>query len=237
MNTRHRLLLGLALLVALAGCSSGAGTDSTENVGSIDVGALEPGGAASSEPSPTPTAQDVMEFPEFAPLDPGPYFIDPDLDPSNTPLRVTYEVPSEGWAQWTGAVKWDDEAKRLDAVAITTVTNLVRDGCVDHSYADPPVGPSVDDLASGLAELAPFKVTSPPKDVTVDGYSGKHLELTVPDMPIGHEGFMGCTGGNLSGWVGALDRGPRRRRARSAATRVPATARSSGSSTSKGPAS
>ena len=145
-----------------------------------------------------------MELPEFAPLDPGTYFIDPDLDPS-TPLRVTYEVPSEGWAQWTGAVKWDDAAKRLDAVAITTVTNLVRDGCLDHSYAEPPVGPSVDNLASGLAGLAPFRVTSPPEDVTVDGYSGKHLELTVPDMPVGHGGFMGCIGGNLNGWVGALD--------------------------------
>ena len=145
-----------------------------------------------------------MELPEFAPLDPGTYFIDPDLDPS-TPLRVTYEVPSEGWAQWTGAVKWGDAAKRLDAVAITTVTNLVRDGCLDHSYAEPPVGPSVDDLASGLAGLAPFRVTSPPKDVTVDGYSGKHLELTVPDMPVGHEGFTGCIGGNLNSWVGALD--------------------------------
>jgi hypothetical protein len=146
-----------------------------------------------------------MEFEEFAPLDPGTYFIDPDLDPS-TPLRVTYEVPSEGWAQWTGAVKWDDAAKRLDAVAITTVTNLVRDGCVDHSYAAPPLGPSVNDLASGLAGLAPFKVKSPPKDVTVDGYRGTHLELIVPkNMPVDHEGFVGCIGGNLSGWVGALD--------------------------------
>jgi hypothetical protein len=145
-----------------------------------------------------------MELEEFAPLDPGTYFIDPDLDPS-TPLVVTYEVPSDGWAQWTGAVKWDDEAKRLDAVAITTVTNLVRDGCLDHSYAEPPIGPSVDDLASGLAALAPFRVTSAPEDVTVDGYRGTHLELAVPDMPLDHEGFKGCSGGNLSSWVGALD--------------------------------
>jgi hypothetical protein len=91
-------------------------------------------------------------------------------------------------------------------VAITTVTNLVRDGCLDHSYAEPPVGPSVDDLATGLAELAPFEVTSAPKDVTVDGYSGKHLELTVPDLPIGHGGFTGCVGGNLASWVGAVDK-------------------------------
>ncbi len=200
MNTRHgsvleAAVLGAALLIALAACSSAPATSPPSSVATTTA----------SGPSPTPAIRDVMVLEEFAPLDPGTYFIDPDLDPS-TPLRVTYEVPSEGWAQWTGAVKWDDVAKRLDAVSITTVTNLVRDGCLDHSYAEPPVGPSVDDLASGLAELAPFRVTSPPRDVTVDGYSGKHLELRVPDdMPIDHEGFAGCTGGNLSSWVGALD--------------------------------
>jgi hypothetical protein len=196
MDTRRGSLLGVALLIALAACSSGPATSPRSSPATT-----------SSEPSPTPTVQDVMELEEFAPLDPATYFIDPDLDPS-TPLRVTYEVASEGWSQWTGAVKWDDVTKRLDAVAITTVTNLVRDGCLDHSYAQPPVGPSVDDLASGLAELAPFWVTSPPKDVTMDGYSGKHLELTVPsNMPIDHEGFAGCIGGNLNGWVGALEDG------------------------------
>jgi hypothetical protein len=237
MCTRRRLLLGLALLVALAGCSSGSDTTSprtsapSKSAPSTKVPS-SPAATESNEPSAAPAAHDVMELPDFAPLDPGTYFIDPDLDPS-TPLRVTYEVPTEGWSQWTGAIKWDDEAKRLDGVAITTVTNLVRDGCTDHSYAEPPVGPSVDDLAAGLAELAPFEVTSPPTDVTVDGYSGKRLELTVPaDMPVGHEGFLGCTGGNLSSWVGALDvvHGD-------GGAFGPATARSSGSSTSRGPAS
>jgi len=35
-----------------------------------------------------------MELEPFAPLEPGTYLIDPDLDPS-TPLRVVYEVPFE----------------------------------------------------------------------------------------------------------------------------------------------
>jgi len=196
MDTRHGSLLGAALLIALAACSSAPATSPASSAAAT----------TSSEPSQTPTVQDVMELPEFAPLDPGTYVIHPD---SSTRLRVTYEVPSEGWAAWTGAVKWDDVAHRLDAVAITTVTNLVRDGCSDHSYADPPVGPSVDDLASGLAELAPFRVTSPPKDVTVDGYRGKHLEWTIPkNFPMDHEGFAGCVEGNLNGWFGALGDGP-----------------------------
>ena len=94
-------------------------------------------------------------------------------------------------------------------VSITTVTNLVRHGCRDHSWADPPVGPSVDDLAAALADLAPFRVTSPPKDVTIYGYSGKHLELTVPDLPVEGSGddrrFTGCEDGNLKSWVAAID--------------------------------
>jgi hypothetical protein len=90
-------------------------------------------------------------------------------------------------------------------VSIFTVTNLVRDGCRDHRPADPPVGPSVDDLAAALADLAPFKVTSPPRDVTAFGYRDKHLELTVPDLsPEGkglESGFTECVDGNLKSWI------------------------------------
>jgi hypothetical protein len=192
MNARHGSLVGAALLISLAACSSAPATSSSSS----------PAATTSSEPSPTPEFQDVIALPDFAPLDPGGYFIDPDRDPS-TPLRVTFEVPSAGWAQWIGALKSND-ATGLDAVAITTVTNLVRDGCVDQSYAEPPVGPTVDDLTAGLAALAPFRVTSPPDDVTVDGYSGKHLGLIVPDLPIDHEGFRGCIGGHLNSWVDGI---------------------------------
>jgi hypothetical protein len=89
-------------------------------------------------------------------------------------------------------------------VSIFTVTNLVRDGCRDHRPADPLAGPSVDDLAA-LADLAPFKVTSPPRDVTAFGYRGKHLELTAPDLsPEGkglESGFTECVDGNLKSWI------------------------------------
>jgi hypothetical protein len=150
-----------------------------------------------------------MELEPFAPLEPGTYFIDPDGDPS-TPLRVVYEVPVEGWSQWIGATKFGDDGHV--GVSITTVTNLVQHGCRDHSWADPPVGTSVDDLASALADLAPFRVTSPPKDVTIYGYLGKHLELTVPDLPVEEVGderlFTGCEEGTLKSWVAFVDTEP-----------------------------
>jgi hypothetical protein len=198
-NTSGTHLLGLALLVALAGCAPGTGTTAPKTSAS----------PAPSEPSPTPTTQDIMELEPFAPLEPGTYFIDPDGDPS-TPLRVAYEVPAEGWSQWIGAVKFGDDGHA--GVSITTVTNLVQHGCRDHSWADPPVGTSVDDFASALADLAPFRVTSPPKDVTIYGYRGKHLELTVPDLPVEEVGddrrFTGCEEGTLKSWVAFVDTEP-----------------------------
>jgi hypothetical protein len=192
MKTHHSGLLAVAVMVAVAGCAPSP--DSTNT-------ASRP--TAPSEPTASPTIQNILDVPDFAPLEPGTYFIDPDADPS-TPLRVVYEVPVEGWSQWIGAVKFADDGHV--GVSITTVTNLVRHGCRDHSLADPPVGPSVDDLATALADLAPFRVTSPPKDVTVHGYGGKHLELTVPDLPVEGRGddrrFTGCMEGTLQGWIG-----------------------------------
>ena len=93
----------------------------------------------------------------------------------------------------------------------------------------------MDDLATALADLAPFRVTSSPKDVTIYGYGGKHLEMTVPDLPVeGDPGddrcFTGCVAGpTLVSWVGAIDTEPG---TRSTAARGLATARSSRSSTS-----
>jgi hypothetical protein len=180
----------LALVPILTGCGSG----DTANPAATKT---------TNAPTASPTIQDIMDLPDFAPLEPGTYFIDPDADPS-TPLRVVYEVPVEGWSQWFGAFK---EEGRV-SVSITTVRNVVRHGCRNHSPADPPVGPGVGDLATALADLAPFRVTSPPKDVTVYGYRGKHLELTVPDLPVTHEGFTGCVDDNLASWIAAPHFGP-----------------------------
>ena len=148
-----------------------------------------------------------MDVPDFGPLEAGTYYIDPDDDPS-TPLRVEYEIAADGWSQWIGAVKFLGEDEHV-GVSITTVTNLARHGCRDQSPLDPPVGPTVNDLAAALAELAPFRVTSPPTGVTMHGYRGKHLELTVPDLPVEDtpEGleFPKCEDRNLTSWVSPWD--------------------------------
>jgi hypothetical protein len=204
MKTRLGRSLVLVIMLALGACASGS--EAAEAPASSVPTPSDADTTAPSETDPGPEVQDIMELAPFAPLQPGTYSIDPDLDPS-TPLRVVYEVPAEGWAQWIGAAKPADDGFVM--VSITTVTNLVRHGCRDHSWADPPVEPSVDDLAAALADLAPFRVTSPPTDVTIYGYRGTYLELTVPDLPVEGEGddrrFARCSGGTLKSWVAAID--------------------------------
>jgi hypothetical protein len=193
----RKMMAALTVLATVAaGCGGG-----TQAPGTTDTAESPP--TAIGEPSPTPTVRDIMELEDFAPLEPGTYFIDPDDDPS-TPMRVVYEIPVEGWSEWIGAVKFAEDGDGHVGVSITTVTNVVRHGCRDNSPADPPVGLSVDDLATALADLAPFRVTSPPTDVSIYGYRGKHLQLTVPDLPVEESGFTGCIDSNLWSWISPL---------------------------------
>ncbi len=92
-------------------------------------------------------------------------------------------------------------------LALTTVANLVRDGCADHSWADPPAcRPSTISWPRSRTSL-PSRSRRLRKDVIVDGYRGKHLEWVVPDPPEG-EGdswpSSGCMGGQLKSWVGFI---------------------------------
>lgn len=90
-------------------------------------------------------------------------------------LEVTYTVP-EGWE-----VDFDGTVVRGDSAVVNLwhVRNVYSDGC-DWTFADPPLGPTVDDLATWWAEAPGFTATTP-TDITIDGYSGKRVGYTVPD--------------------------------------------------------
>jgi hypothetical protein len=150
------------------------------------------------------------------PAGPRRYFVDPDGNDA-TPLRVTFQgFATEGWMKWFGAVKYlPGDADGFTGLSITTVSNLVSDGCGEHTALDPPVGPTVDDLAVALSQLAPFEVTAPPTDVTLFGYQGKHLELTVPELTVRGGGqstvskniakFTDCVDGELHSWISPIN--------------------------------
>jgi hypothetical protein len=146
-----------------------------------------------------------MDVPHFSPLEVETYFV----EPVATDIQVFYTIPADGWLSWIGTFKRGlatDPPNSVVGISILNVTNVVEDGCTGHVAADPPVGPTVDDMASALAALPPFVLTKPPSDVTIDGFSGKHLELTVPDLtlggPVGDTKFTDCTDGELKSWIG-----------------------------------
>lgn len=65
-------------------------------------------------------------------------------------------------------------------LAFWDVRNIYAEGC-QWVLVDPPVGPTVDDLVSTLANV-PAYAASAAVDVTVDGYTGKQIAFTVPDF-------------------------------------------------------
>jgi hypothetical protein len=167
--------------------------------------------APTATPRPKPTEvplptypANVNDGPDFSPLEVETYFI----EPVATDIQVFYTIPAEGWTSWMGALKWGpatDPPGSVVGMSIAYVTNVVQHGCTAHAAADPPVGPTVDDMAAALAALSPFILTKPPSEVTIDGFSGKHLELTVPDLALQVTGddtaFADCTDGELKSWI------------------------------------
>jgi hypothetical protein len=193
LSGRWLLAAAAVAVIAVVGALLAAGGDDDNEMDTV----------VSTPTGDEPT--DILSVEDFADLEPGRYVIDPDGDPS-TPLRVTYEVTAEGWSQWIGAARFRDDGHV--GLSITTVTNVVRDACRDHRPADPAIGPTVDDLAAALTQLVPFVVTSPPTDVTIQGYQGKHLALVVPDLEVSggarNRRYTGCESGNLNSWIAPL---------------------------------
>ena len=159
--TRHALRILALVSVAtmtVAACSSDAGD--------------EPAAATTPEPtaSTATTPAAVETEPSSVPNGPG---IGTKLV-GDIPLTLT--VP-DGWN--------DDEGwgvlKNEPAVGILfqEVSNTYSDSCPSVAL-DPPVGPTVDDLAAVWADLPTFNATTP-TDITVDGFAGKLVEFTIPD--------------------------------------------------------
>jgi hypothetical protein len=211
LPTLRIAVVSVALL--MSGCAAPRGSGDASNApGPSSPGPSPSLTAAPATPCPTtiaPSDPNVLNMGDGGdPLEqPGAYYLDIDYD-SCAVLRAFYTIPAEGWSSWVGAFKREQGPKaenRILGVSIVNVTNLVNDACHDHTRRDPPVGPTVDDLASALAALPPFLLTSPPRDVAFAGYRGKHLELTLPDMPVevrhDRTHFTDCFNDWLYTWV------------------------------------
>jgi hypothetical protein len=209
MASRNPTLLVLALGLTLTACAtSGASTSAPPSSSSPSLPSPTPRVSATASPTAVPDPacpNDVMDVPDFSPLEVETYCV----EPVATDIQVFYTIPAEGWMSWFGAFKpglATDPPNSVVGIGIMNVTNVVQDGCTGHVAADPSVGPTVDDMATALAALSPFVLTKPPSDVTIDGFRGKHLELTVPDLAFkvtpDDTVFTDCTSGELWSYIG-----------------------------------
>jgi hypothetical protein len=111
-------------------------------------------------------------------------------------VRVTLTLP-EGWFRGGWLVYNGDEGPGLTAIQVWAVGNVYADPCQwDRALADPPVGPSVDDLAQALASQPTREAAT--SGVTLDGYTGTLVKMRVPaDIS-----FQDCDLGQFRSWLG-----------------------------------
>jgi hypothetical protein len=100
--------------------------------------------------------------------------------------QLTVMMPT-GWVSWpsdssipSAIIKGEPEPPNWMAVGAISVDNIYTDRCQWRSaLLDPPLGPTVDDLTIALADVWGADATAP-VDVTLDGFAGKQIVLTVP---------------------------------------------------------
>lgn len=90
------------------------------------------------------------------------------------PFELTFTVPS-GWESRDVEIIRDP----VISLAVHLVGNTYADPC-GNTLSDPPLGPTVDDLAAALASLPGVSVTAPSEVQFDRNTSGKYLELDVP---------------------------------------------------------
>jgi hypothetical protein len=102
----------------------------------------------------------------------------------------------DGWTARDGFVLTGDAQDRPSFVRLgsSLVANIYSEPCRD-TLLDPPVGPSVGDLATAFADAWGTGATTP-TEATLDGYTGKQMILTVPaDLDFGD-----CVTGRYMAW-------------------------------------
>jgi hypothetical protein len=193
MNNFAKVLFAAAAVVAVAVVAinllpgDGTGTGSVPTTPSMSP-TVPP--SPSTNPTPEPTASLVTHA--LTPFGPGGF---DDEDPRAASITFTFDAPA-GWEPFglggsdpgpgEALGVWIDGNGPPDGATLGFYpgSGLFSDPCLTEEEADAeadvPVGPTVDDLVTALVDHPSLDVTSP-VDVTLAGYSGKYLDLQVPD--------------------------------------------------------
>ena len=198
----HGRLNTMATPIRIAAAAAAIGVLAV--VGGIVPRTTGPGGNELASPSPSPIALPVGGDGATGDLEAGTtYFLDDLWDVGSADLILT--VPATGWFHNGGGniakdLIADPVGGAFAEVLITPwwrARNLTADPCHWRSGGelDPPVGPTADDLATALVEQAAGNASAP-TDVTVGGYPGKRVELS---LPAGLD-IATCDGGEFFRW-------------------------------------
>ncbi len=178
MNTFAKIAFAAAAVVVVAFVGYqflGVGTFGRNVGGAQAMPIATP--SVTAQPTPTP-----MPFPLGGPnLTPGRQVIDEPF-----PVRITLDVP-EGWFSWisnsriAGLIVDNGVGDGASGWGVTfwIVDNVYADPCDPLSELDPPLGPSVDDLAAALTSLPGYEATTP-SAITLSGFEGVEFQLTAP---------------------------------------------------------
>jgi hypothetical protein len=151
-------------------------------------------------PVPTPTAipsPTLTTLPSAGALEAGTYVVsavDPDFDAAH---RITITVP-EGYQALLGWGILKDAGRQW--ISASVVGSVYADAC--HwagTLLDPPVGANFDALVAALANQLGTRASTP-TDVTLAGFAGKRMELTVP----ARINVAECYGGQFRFWTYGL---------------------------------
>jgi hypothetical protein len=191
MNNFAKVLFATAAVVAVAVVAINLLPGTGSGTGSVPASpSMSPTQEPSMSPTPEPTASLVTHA--LTPFGPGGF---DDQDPRAASITFTFDAPA-GWEPFGLAGSdpgpgealgvWIDTNGAPDGATLAFYrgSGLFSDPCLTEEEADAeadvPVGPTVDDLVTALVDHPSLDVTSP-GDVTLAGYSGKYLDLQVPD--------------------------------------------------------
>ena len=167
---------GVAAAVLVVAALLGFNYFIAPNVGSQDLDDPSPTPLVSPSLAPTPTIDGRL--PGSGAIAAGSYVVD-------APFTVPFGFDiGPGWEMWTGSDHSDaiaifehsPDPPAGHGIGFLRVANLYADPCdVSAGYANPQVGPTVDDLATALA-AQPGTDATDPVAVTIDGHEGTYLE-------------------------------------------------------------
>lgn len=186
-STLSKAIVGIAAVLVVAV----VGFNLASNVSPNTVG----GPAATASPTPAPSATPA---PTEA-VDPN-FVVGPGeitLAAAGVPATVRLTIPAE-WQGTNGEFgvfrERSGDGPPAPAIVMWDVDTVYADGC-QWQGTEIEVGPTVDDLTNAFAGLTDREVTEV-TDVTYDGYSGKELGMTVPDVP-----FADCHESEFRSWT------------------------------------